>query len=222
MLDIANVFAVKDYTDDDEQIWNDLFTWLLAIVEKWVVYADVSCWRGQQKEVSEDIAQEALLRTFRYTQRASRGEVQPVVSLKSLSKVIAQNYFRDRGRKDQHLVRPFQNEETDQLPQTARDLIDPAQIALDHLIFCTTIVMAAQVVASFPQQQRTALLTDLANISDFDAPPTLLEQSLSSEGIHLRDYKRPLPTEPAQRGRFAAHLCIAYKRLKKKVQTETR
>ena len=124
MLDIADAFSVKDYTDnDDEQIWNDLFTWLLAVVEKWVVYADVSCWRGQQKEVSEDIAQEALLRTFRYTQRASRGEVQPVISLKSLSKVIAQNYFRDRRRKDQYLVRPFQNEETDQVPLMARDKI---------------------------------------------------------------------------------------------------
>lgn len=218
MLDIANVCEARDYIDDDEQIWNDLFSWLLTVVEKWVVNADVSCWQGQQKEVSEDIAQEALLRTFRYTQRASRGEVSPVVSLKSLSKVIAQNYFRDRRRKDQHLVRPFQNEDTSHLPLTALDLVDPAQVAIDHLIFCTTIVMAAHIVARFPQQQRTALLTDLANISDFDAPPTLLEQSLSSEGIHLRDYKRPLPTEPAQRGRFAAHLCVAYKRLKKKVQ----
>ncbi len=202
----------------DEQTWNDLFTWLLPVVEKWVMYADVSCWRGQQKEVAEDIAQEALLRTFKYTQRASQGEVQPVVSLKSLCKVIAQNYFRDRRRKDQVLVRPFQNEESDQLSFASQNMVDPAEIALDHLIFCTTIVMAAQVVAHFPLQQRTALLTDLANISDFNAPPTLLEQSLSLEGIRLRDYHRPLPTEPAQRGLFAAHLCIAYKRLRKNVE----
>ena len=202
----------------DEQTWNDLFTWLLPVVEKWVMYADVSCWRGQQKEVAEDIAQEALLRTFKYTQRASQGEVQPVVSLKSLCKVIAQNYFRDRRRKDQVLVRPFQNEESDQLSFASQNMVDPAEIALDHLIFCTTIVMAAQVVAHFPLQQRTALLTDLANISDFNAPPTLLEQSLSLEGIRLRDYHRPLPTEPAQRGLFAALLCIAYKRLRKNVE----
>ncbi|MBV9711184.1 MAG: hypothetical protein JO011_09760 [Ktedonobacteraceae bacterium] len=218
MLNIANAFTVTDDIYDDEQIWNDLFTWLLAVVEKWVSYADVSCWRGQQKEVSEDITQEALLRTFRYTQRASRGEVQPVVSLKSLSKVIAQNYFRDRRRKDQYLVRPFQNDDSDQLPFTTCDMVDPAQIALDHLIFCTAIVMAARAVARFPRQQRAALLMDLANMSDFDAPPTLLEQSLSTEGIRLHDYKCPLPAEPALRGRYAAHLCIAYKRLRKKVQ----
>jgi DNA-directed RNA polymerase specialized sigma24 family protein len=218
MSETVNAFAATESTYDDEQIWNDLFTWLLAVVEKWVLYADVSCWRGQQKEVSEDIAQEALLRTFKYTQRAQQGEVQPVVSLKSLSKVIAQNYFRDRRRKDQLLVRPFQNEESEQLAFATHDIVDPAEIALDHLIFCTAIVMAAQVVAQFPLQQRTALLTDLANISDFDAPPTLLEQSLSIEGIRLRDYHRPLPTEPAQRGRFAAHLCIAYKRLRRKIE----
>ena len=218
MSETVNAFAATEPTYDDEQIWNDLFTWLLAVVEKWVLYADVSCWRGQQREVSEDIAQEALLRTFKYTQRAQQGKVQPVVSLKSLSKVIAQNYFRDRRRKDQLLVRPFQNEESEQLVFATHDIVDPAEIALDHLIFCTAIVMAAQVVAQFPLQQRTALLTDLANISDFDAPPTLLEQSLSIEGIRLRDYHRPLPTEPAQRGRFAAHLCIAYKRLRKKVE----
>ncbi len=218
MSETVNAFAVTESTYDDEQIWDNLFTWLLAVVEKWVLYADVSCWRGQQREVSEDIAQEALLRTFKYTQRAQQGKVQPVVSLKSLSKVIAQNYFRDRRRKDQLLVRPFQNEEHEQLVFATHNIVDPAEIALDHLIFCTAIVMAAQVVAQFPLQQRTALLTDLANISDFDAPPTLLEQSLSTEGIHLRDYHRPLPTEPAQRGRFAAHLCIAYKRLRKKIE----
>ena len=218
MSETVNAFVATESTYDDEQIWDDLFTWLLAVVEKWVLYADVSCWRGQQKEVSEDIAQEALLRTFNYTQRARQGKVQPVVSLKSLSKVIAQNYFRDRRRKDQLLVRPFQNEEPEQLSFATHDIVDPAEIALDHLIFCTAIVMAAQVVAQFPLQQRTALLTDLANISDFDAPPSLLEQSLSTEGISLRDYHRPLPTEPAQRGRFAAHLCIAYKRLRRKIE----
>jgi DNA-directed RNA polymerase specialized sigma24 family protein len=217
MLETASSFAATAPTYDEE-IWNDLFIWLLSVVEKWVLYADVSCWRGQQKEVAEDIAQEALLRTFKYTQRASQGKVQPVVSLKSLSKVIAQNYFRDRRRKDQLLVRPFQNEESDQLSFATQDIVDPAEIALDHITFCTTIVMAAQVVAQFPPQQRAALLTDLANISDFNAPPTLLEQSLSTEGICLRDYHRALPTEPAQRGRFAAHLCIAYKRLRKKVE----
>lgn len=219
MLTTADTYLAAEYKHDDEQTWNDLYTWLLSVVEKWVSYARVTCWLGQQKEVSEDITQEAIMRTFRYRQRANRGEVQPIVSLKSLSKVIAQNYFRDRRRKDQHLVRPSQNDSASETYAVEpRDLIDPSEIALDHLMFNSVIVTAAHVVANFPDQQRAALLTDLANTSDFNEPPTLLEQALSAEGIELRDYGGPLPTEPSKRGRYAAHLCIAYKRLRTKVQ----
>jgi len=215
MVTTATTCPTTKYAYDDEQTWNDLYIWLLSMIEKWVFYANVSCWRGQLKEVAEDIAQEAILRTLKYTQRASLGEVQPVVSLRSLSKVIAQNYFRDRRRKDLYLVLSSQNDDSDHL--LSDEVVDPAQIALDDLFFRSVIVLAARIVAKFPQQQRMALLTDLANISDFNAPPTLLEQVLSAEGICLRDYNHPLPLDPSMRGRYAAHLCIAYKRLKKKV-----
>jgi DNA-directed RNA polymerase specialized sigma24 family protein len=203
---------------NDEQVWNDLYTWLLSLVEKWVAYANVTCWCGQQKEVSEDIAQEAILRVLRYRQRARRGEVQPSVSLKSFSKVIAQNYFRDRRRHDQYLVRPSQNTDDAEIYVTARDLVDPSEIALDQLLNRSVIVAAARVVANFPDQQRVALLTDLANTSDFTDPPTLLEQALSAEGIQLRDYSGLLPGEPSTRSLHAANLCMAYKRLRKNVQ----
>ncbi|HYU74681.1 MAG TPA: hypothetical protein VEL31_18585 [Ktedonobacteraceae bacterium] len=216
MLMTAHIRAEDRY--DDEQIWNDLYAWLLAVVEKWVAYANVTCWCGQQKEVSEDIVQEAILRTLKYRQRARRGEVQPIVSLKSLSKVIAQNYFRDRRRKDQYLVRPSQSTDSAETYVTTHDLIDPSEIALDHLMVKSAIVAAAHIVASFPDQQRTALLTDLANTSDFNDPPTFLEQALSCEGIQLRDYSGPLPSEPATRSLHAANLCVAYKRLRRRVQ----
>jgi DNA-directed RNA polymerase specialized sigma24 family protein len=204
--------------DNDEQMWNDLYTWLLSVVEKWVAFANVTCWCGQQKEIAEDIAQEAILRVLKYRLRARRGEVQPIVSLKSLSKVIAQNYFRDRRRKDQYLVRPSQNSDSAETYVTAHDLVDPSEIALDHLLIRSVIVAAAQVVANFPDQQRVALLTDLANTSDFNDAPTLLEQALSAAGIQLRDYSGRLPAEPSTRSLHAANLCIAYKRLRKKVQ----
>jgi DNA-directed RNA polymerase specialized sigma24 family protein len=215
---LTTVSSYAEDRDNDEQIWNDLYTWLLSLVEKWVAYAHVTCWYGQQKEVSEDIAQEAILRVLRYRQRARRGEVQPIVSLKSLSKVIAQNYFRDRRRKDQYLVRPSQNTDNAETYVTARDLADPLEIALDHLLTGSVIVAAAQVVANFPDQQRVALLMDLANTSDFNDPPTLLEQALSAKGIQLRDYCGRLPAEPSTRSLHAANLCVAYKRLRRKVQ----
>ncbi|HEV2662945.1 MAG TPA: hypothetical protein VGU68_20220, partial [Ktedonobacteraceae bacterium] len=123
-----------------------------------------------------------------------------------------------RRRKDQYLVRPSQNTDNAETYVTARDLVDPSEIAIDHLLTRSVILAAAQVVANFPDQQRVALLTDLANTSEFNDAPTLLEQALSAKGIRLRDYCGRLPAEPSTRSLHAANLCVAYKRLRKKVQ----
>jgi DNA-directed RNA polymerase specialized sigma24 family protein len=202
----------------DEEVWYDLYVWLLPLIEKWVYYANVVSWRGQQKEIAEDIAQEAVMRTFHYSQRANRGEVREIESLKSLGRTIAQNHFRDRRKKDWCLLRPTENEAMSFAHLLINERIDPALLALDHLIFTSMIISAAHTLAKFPPRQRSAILTDLANCSDFDASPTLLEQALHTEGIRLRDYHRPLPDEPAERSKHAVHLCIAYKRLRKAVE----
>ena len=203
---------------DDGQQWQDLHTWLLPLVEMWVYYADVPSWHGQQKEISEDITQEALLRTFRYSQRARRGEVRTIASLKSLSRTIAQNHFRDRRKKDRCLVRPTYSDTPPDVYSAPGEQVDPSEIAVDQLMFTSVILNAARLVVKFPPRQRMALLTDLANTADFNAPPTLLTQALSKEGIDLRDYHQPLSKEPAERNRYAALLCIAYKRLRKEVE----
>ena len=91
--------ATSDHLDEsgsvDGQSWYDLYNWLLPLAEMWVRDSRVSSWYGQQKEISEDIAHETVIRTFRYHQRADRGELAPIGSLKALSRVIALNYFRD-------------------------------------------------------------------------------------------------------------------------------
>ena len=202
----------------DEQTWYDLYTWLLPLVEKWVYYANVASWHGQQKEISEDIAQEAVMRTFHYSQRASRGEVRGIESLKSLGRTIAQNHFRDRRKKDWCLLHPTENEARGFIPLQMTAKVDPALLALDRLMLASTIISAARILAKFPPRQRSAILTDLANSSDFDGSPTLLELALHAEGIRLRDYHRPLPEEPAERNKHAVHLCIAYKRLRQAVE----
>lgn len=202
----------------DEQVWSDLYDWLLTLVEHWVHFSHVRSWQGQLSEVAEEITQEALLRTFRYNQRAERGEAPPVVSLRSLSKVIAQNHFRDRRKKDQRLISQTDFSTGEEVEKHM--VIDPAQVAVDELILQSTIRMAAQIISNLPNQQQTALLTDLANITDFTAEPGLLEQTLSENDIQLYDYKQPLPSTPAERSRHASHLCIAYKRLRQKVHEQ--
>jgi DNA-directed RNA polymerase specialized sigma24 family protein len=210
--------TTEDCLLDDEQQWRDLYSWLLPLVEMWVYYADVPSWLGQQKEISEDITQEALLRTFRYSQRAERGEVRSIASLRSLCRTIAQNHFRDRRKKERCLVRPTFETPLLEMIDPTNEPIDPSQIAVDRMMLSAVIVAAARTVMRFPQRQRVALLTDLANTADFGEHPGLLEQALSEEGISLRDYSQPLSREQGERNRHAALLCIAYKRLRKEIE----
>jgi DNA-directed RNA polymerase specialized sigma24 family protein len=205
-------------TEEDGQKWYDLYCWLLPLVEGWVYYAQVFSWYGQQREVAEDITQEAIARTFHYSQRSHRGEVPSVVSLKSLSRTIAQNHFRDRRKKEYYLVRPPEYDGPSEVFALTHELLDPAQIALDRLMLDSLMTNAARAVAKFPQCQKAALLTDLANMSDFGEQPTALEQVFSREGICLRDYRQPVAEGAGARNRHAALLCLAYKRLRKVVE----
>ena len=198
---------------DDGQTWYDLYTWLLPLVEGWVREARVLSWHGQYREIAEDIAHEAVMRTFRYSQRSQQGELAPIGSLKALGRVIARNYFRDWRKKDWCLIHPNQEYGAFDLSAFTYEG-DASQIALDHLILHSLIVSIAQQVAKFPPGQRTAILTDLANISDFDDQPSLLEQALADVGLCLSDYQQPRSPDPLERGRYAALRSIAYKRLK--------
>jgi DNA-directed RNA polymerase specialized sigma24 family protein len=221
MLTDTTSFHLDECEMEGEQVWSDLYCWLLPLVEIWVRDSRVSSWYGQYKEIAEDIAHETVMRTFRYRQRADRGEMPPIGSLKALSRVIARNYFRDWRKKDWCLVHPI-HEDNDQSffesEWSIREVTDAAQIALDHLMLDAIIVTVAQVVARFPRGQKVALLTDLANMSDFDGEPTLLEQALSDVGLQLSDYRRPRSDDPTVRGRDAALRSIAYKRLKHEVK----
>ncbi|GCE04333.1 RNA polymerase sigma factor [Dictyobacter aurantiacus] len=219
--DATSTHQGSSYDMADGQVWYDLYNWLLPLVEMWVRDSRVSSWYGQHREIAEDIAHEAVVRTFRYQQRAARGEMSPIGSLKALSRVIARNYFRDWRKKDWCLVRPTLNENDQQaLDVTAgpHEIVDASQIALDRLMLDSIIVSVARIVAGFPLGQKVALLTDLANMSDLDGEPSLLEQALRDVGLQLSEYRRPRSEDPIIRGRDAALRSIAYKRLKQQVQ----
>jgi hypothetical protein len=204
----------------DEQAWYDLYFWLLPLVEMWVRTARVSAWSGQYEEVAQDITLEAITRTFRYYQRSHSGSLPPIGSLHALCKVIARNHFRDVRKKDWYLVRPTQDGNEASLHDlfSPANGVDAAEIALDHLVLDAVMTMVASVVVKFPLGQRTALLADLARISDLDGENTCLEQALHDVGVKLSDYRRPPSTDPVARGRDAALRSIAYKRLKREVK----
>lgn len=207
------IYSSTSYTlslNNDQQ-WQDLYYWLLPLVKKWVWYANLPSWYGQQQEIAEDIVQEAIVRTYNYSQRATRGETRPVLSFQALSRIIARNYFRDRWRKDRHLFH------MDQPVVQMETLIDPAQIALERLARQSALITMVQAIAKFPPRQKQALLRDLANISPCESSPTQLEQALAEYGIDLRHYRDLSSVSPVERSRNAALLHVAYKRLKKEM-----
>ncbi len=220
MLADAAVTHIDEPEIVDEQTWYDLYLWLLPLVEIWVRDSQVSSWHGQQREIAEDIAHEAVMRAFKYHQRAQSGEMPPVGSLRALSRVIARNYFRDWRKKDWCLVRSTVGESEycryDSVHRT-EDFADAAQIALDRLLLESIIVTVAQVVAKFPQGQKVALLTDLANMSALEEGPTRLERAFATVGVQLSDYRRSRLEDSSARSRDAALRSIAYKRLKLKL-----
>ena len=204
----------------DEQAWYDLYFWLLPLVEIWVRNARVSAWLGQYEEVAQDITLEAITRTFHYYQRSHSGTLPPIGSLHALCKVIARNYFRDLRKKDWYLVRPAQENNEYSLRDifSSANGVDASEIALDHLLLDAVMTMVAHVVVKFPPGQKTALLADLARLSDLEGGTTRLEQALADVGVKLSDYRRPQFTDPTARGRDAALRSIAYKRLKREVK----
>ncbi len=224
MMHTKPAVTQKNTLLDDGQTWYDLYTWLLPVVEMWVRDAGVASWRGQQHEVAEDIAHEAVTRTFSYEQRASRGEMPPIGSLRALARVIALNYLRDCRKKDRCLIRPEQESEAGSIiMMLLYSSEDAAQIALDRLLLDSIIVAVARAVATFPRAQKAALLTDLANITaetagEDQCSPTRLEQALSEQGLCLKNYRRTHFDTPTERTRYASLRSIAYKRLKQAMQ----
>ncbi len=200
--------------------WRTLHAWLLSIVRYWVIFSGVGCWKDQEEQVSEDIVQEALLRTFQYSQTTD------IKSLKGFSRVTARHYFEDLRRKEYRYIRFSQLDElaVDQ-SATYEDILydqdDPSEIAIDNILQEEVFSELADVIVAFPLKQRTALLVDLADNMVFDTQQTPLQSALLEVGICIQDYNRPIPQDPKERSRFASLRSLAYKKIKQsRVQDE--
>lgn len=207
---------------DDSEKWEMLYPLLHARVARWVCSTRIPLWTYQRKEVIEDIVQDALLRTVAYMRRAERGEARMVDSLESMSIVTAYHCYVDSLRRDRHLI-PLSQEadaSTEYLVSLGsielqeQEQESPLDRATEAVYSEDLFTQVAHEVAHFPLKQRDALLIDLANRMYFDPYClTPLQQAFADAGIHLQEYRRPLPTDRMVRARHAAHLSLAYKRL---------
>ncbi len=206
----------------DEQFWQELGTWLLPRVRRWLYGSRIMSLRGQQEQNAEDIVQETLLRAFEYSERARCGEVPPVANYRALCYTIARNYLRDRIRREQNcLIVHFPSDEClDDALYSRCETLDPEEAAINHLMAEAAMSKAAQIVVTFPRKQKCALLIDLANDAHFEETPSSLERSLSALGIELSNYQYERSDSPVERSRHASLLCQAYKRLRNSAQAQ--
>ncbi len=195
-----------------EIAWNNLTPSLGRFVRKLVYSSQVPSWHGQEEELIEDIVQETARRIIERSQKAERGEADPIRSLKMIT-TTAQNYYIDLRRRDRRLLRIepgnyVLNNQSDganqlQLFDAICENVDQEQL----------LRQVAHGIAGFPKKQRTALLIDLANRMSFDGQPTPLQQAFLDAGIELEFYRQPLPDDKRARGQHVSLLTYAMKRV---------
>ena len=210
--------TTQKQASENNLVWMELFTSLNLLVKKRIYDVGLQSWHGQERDLAEDVAQEAVVRTFLQTRKAQKGEVAPVLSLFHFSKKVATNRLYDTVRKDFRLVRPS-NDVALQEKLIADNWVDSTEEVLDNIENASLFMLIAQVIADFPIKQRTALLIDLAKFSPVGISSSPLQQALETVGIRLDGYRTLSPRTSAERGRHAALVSIAYKRVKKVVRT---
>jgi len=182
-------------------------------VKRIVHLCGISSWRGQEYDIVEDHAQEAVIRTWEFSQKAARGETGPLVSPEAMCMTIARHYSIDRMRQSRRFIRLEQNNCASEACIVRKYQIDPLEEVVDQAYEESLLLMLPAKIIEFPTKQRRALLVDLANRMDFDEEPSPLQQAFLNVGIRLQDYQQALPEDPVQLSRHRTLVSIAYKRI---------
>lgn len=195
--------------------WTKLYPTLRLLVRRLVYSFHIQSWRGQEDDIVEDILQETARRLIEYQKKAEYGEAAPIQMLERMAVVTAYNYCKDMRRRDWRLVRlPEGAHSPDVLDIISeRDVVDLSEEATECLYQEGLFALLAREIVKFPYKQRKALLIDLANRMSFETKPTVLQKAFLNVGIHLEEYRQPLPESVKERSKGAALLHYAYKRI---------
>jgi hypothetical protein len=210
----APVALECDLSNSDS--WDDLYCLLCSQVKVWVYSAHMPSWLGQEKDIIDEIVQEAICRTFERVRKAEREGAEPIKSKECLCKTIARHYFIDLIRKDKRIVHLTQiNSASSDEYVIVDDVADPTEEVLNEMFRASLFDRLAPEIMNFPKKQSRALLVDLAKHSHFDGPLTPLQRALLQYGVHLQDYQGSRPASALERSRHAALLSLAYRRVAK-------
>ena len=198
-----------------EETWNRLYPLLRSIARQCVYTFPLPSWHGQEEDIIQDVVQETARRTFEYTQKAARGEVSPIHSLKALMQVIAQNYCNDLRRHDRWLVRFPQDGSLSDVQTSPNEREHLLEAATENAYREALFGEIAREVIQFPPKQQQALLIDIAKQESTVGHSTLLQKAFLKQGIHLQHYRQMALRNPKERSRQASLLNHARKRITK-------
>ncbi|GCF08275.1 hypothetical protein [Dictyobacter arantiisoli] len=214
------VVQTNDRQTVSDRVWGELYKTLRPYILGWVYSSGVTSWHGQELDIADDILQEAVIRTMKYTRLAESGGGLPIHSMTCFGRTVAHNHFRDLRRRELRLIRPSSQDGEFSYLLANGDDVDPSEVALDSLMRISVLMTLARIIIDFPAKQRTALLIDLANHSDLSGESGPLQTAFAAVGIDLREYLRSLSNDPLERSRHAASLSMAYKRLRQTFQVK--
>jgi DNA-directed RNA polymerase specialized sigma24 family protein len=213
-MDSKAIFpSIEDIMLRKEQSFQELYTALRPRVTLFVYVYTIPSWNGQERDLIEDVLQETIVRIFCQVQYDTE-KIVSIRSLESFCHTIARNYCLDLWRKDRRLCRSSDVPPVLSKHQASTSVENPAEIALTNLITSHVLFRAAELIAGFPEKQKTALLIDLALYNSFGDEPSTLQLALERVGIRLQDYQHRLPAQGVERTRHSSLLSQAYRRLR--------
>ena len=193
--------------------WVEYYPRLITVARRFVYRYRISCWYGQEEDITEDVAQETVRRMIDRMQRAARGEASPIGSLEHMMVAIARNYVLDLRRHDHRVVRLPPDDNAYEIAIDMNELESMSEIVTEQVFYEWLFLQVAHEIVRLPCKQRRAILIELANRMSFSSQPTPLQAAFLSEGIDLLEYEQLLPENPVERARHASLVSLAYKRV---------
>jgi DNA-directed RNA polymerase specialized sigma24 family protein len=209
----ANFLNSKGCNLSSDESLSKLYHATRPRVKRIVHLCGITGWRGQEYDIIEDHVQEAVIRTWEFSQQASRGEARPLRSPEAMCMTIAHHYSIDRMRQSRRFIRLEQNNYAAGVRIVRKHQVNPLEAVIDKTFEESLLLMLPSAITEFPDKQRRALLIDLANRMDFDGDPTPLQEAFLRVGVQLQDYQLALPEDPVELSRHRSLVSIAYKRV---------
>jgi DNA-directed RNA polymerase specialized sigma24 family protein len=198
-----------------DQDWYELYLFLLHYVHGLLPW----CW--QKDELVADVVQDTLLRVFLYLQKVECAEADPIRALRHFSRRVALHLWLDMRRKDAHFTSTSYDDAALDVDLLQDFWVDDTEQVLENIVCMQLFPILALYIAEYPDKQRTALLIDIANHTDF-AESSLLVRAFSEAGIELKDYQCTLPENAMERNKHTSLVWHAYRRLREKTAVELR